>query len=100
MEAITSGRIRGVLVRLGRSVEYIDNQAGTTHENTNPSAFLDTENVIRVANYATNASQMEAAEFETILRHGFETADATLVGYRFPEFSHHILWGEIVGRVP
>jgi NTE family protein len=99
MEAIIDGRLPGTIVRLGRSVDYIDNQAKRQRKELSRDAFLAKNAVDAAARYPTNASQMTMTDYRNLLRHGFETADATLTGYRPMDFPRSFLWADIIHRL-
>src|SRR5262249_51783112 len=98
IDAILGGRLRGSIVRLGRSPQYVDQQL-RRDRSSNSAAFLSEAVVSTVARYPTNATRMAPANFELLLRHGFETADATLTGYMPQEFPRSILWADVVRQV-
>jgi NTE family protein len=100
IDAILGGRLAGAIVRLGRSVAYIDRQVRRQRERTPANAFLDDAAVSAAGTYPTNADRMAAKDFTTLLRHGFETTDATLTAYRPQDFPSSILWDEIRSRLP
>ena len=100
MEAIINRKLAAAIVRLGRSVLYIDDQAKRTRNGIGSDRFLNTDAVKKASTYPTNASKMPSHDFLNLLRHGFETADATLTGYRPAEFTVTILWREIAGQIP
>jgi NTE family protein len=99
MESILDGRLHGAIVRLGRSVPYIDRQANKNRRGLAESAFLGVDAVRMAQKYPTNASQMRPCDYRILLRHGFEAADATLSGHCASEFPTSILWSEVVDRV-
>ena len=99
IDAILGGRLRGAIVTLGRSVGFIDSEARRQRTGTLQNAFLDKAEVSAAATYPTNAEQMTTKDFTNLLRHGFETTDATLTAYMPQEFSLSILWDEIKARV-
>jgi NTE family protein len=77
IDAILDGRLRGAIVRLGRSVGFIDGQAQRQRSGTHRNAFLDEAEVSAAATYPTNAERMTTKDFANLLRHGFETTDAS-----------------------
>lgn len=99
MEAIIDGRLPGTIVRLGRSVDYIDNQAKRHRKELPRDAFLAENAVDAAARYPTDASRMTMTHYCNLLRHGFETADATLTGYRPIDFPRSFLWGDIINQL-
>jgi NTE family protein len=99
IDAFLGGRLRGALVRIGRSVEYIDSQAKRTRTDTGNAGFLNKAEVSAAGTYPTDANRMASRDFSNLIRHGFETTDATLTAYLPNEFSASILWAEIAGRL-
>lgn len=99
IDAILGGRLRGAIVRLGRSVEYIDSQAKRKRVGIGTNAFLNVSEVSAAGNYPTDANRITPSSFSNLLRHGFETADATLTAFLSGEFPRSILWADIEGRV-
>jgi NTE family protein len=99
MEAITDGRLPGTILRLGRSVGYIDKQSRRQREQILDNAFLSEDAVDAAARYPTNGSKMTITNYRNLLRHGFETADATLTSYRSQDFPSSILWAQIANRL-
>jgi NTE family protein len=96
MNAVAGGSaFPASIVRLGRSVDYIDKQAKRTRAIIPPGTFLDSEAVLRARRYPTDASRMRDCDFDLLLRHGFETADATLSGHAAEAFTRSIVWEEI-----
>jgi NTE family protein len=91
IEAIRDGRLMGALVRLGRTVSYIGRGTGKSPD---PDFALDEATVDRLARYPTNATAMPEDIFRQLVRHGFETADATLSGYCSNEFPRSVPWNE------
>jgi NTE family protein len=89
MDAIVGGRLPGSIIKIGRSVTYIDEQAKRRRGVVANDAFLDFKR------WATNASRMTLGNYLNLLRHGFETTDATLTGYQIAEFSKSILWSDL-----
>jgi len=94
IDAIVDGRLRGSIVRLGRSAAYIDKQARRDRSSSG-AVFLSEAEVSAAARYPTNATRMTPVSFERLLRHGFETADATLTGYLTQEFPRSMLWADL-----
>jgi NTE family protein len=99
MEAIVNRKLAATIVRLGRSVAYIDDQAKRTRDAVGSDVFLHADAVKKAATYPTNASKMLPHDFLNVLRHGFETADATLTGHRPAEFPTTILWHDVAGHL-
>jgi NTE family protein len=99
MNAVTGdGKFPASIVRLGRSVDFIGKQAKRTRGTVAPGTFLDSAAVQRAERYPTNASRMRDCDFELLLRHGFESADATLTGYAAAVFTRSFIWDDIHPR--
>jgi NTE family protein len=100
IEAMLGGRLRGAIVRLGRSVDYVDSQARRKRPSSATDSFLDEDAVFRAATCPTNASRMTVTDFHLLLRHGFESADATLTGFLPREFQSSICWQDFKTYCP
>ena len=94
VDAIVDGRLCGSIVRLGRSTQYIDRQLRRARSSSD-DGYLSEAQVSAAERYPTNATRMTSASFEQLLRHGFETADATLTGYMYHEFPTSLLWADV-----
>ena len=95
IEAMLEGRLRGAIVRLGRSVDYVDGQSRRMRPRSGKDSFLGEDAVLRAATYPTNASRMTVTDFHLLLRHGFESADATITGFLPSEFQNSMSWQDI-----
>jgi NTE family protein len=107
MDAVTQRKLPASIVRLGRSAQDIDSQAKLTRGPTTPGMLLSENEVEQASRFATNASKMRHRDFDLLLRHGFETADATLTVHAGAVFQRSFLWtdattvlGTIGGATP
>ena len=101
IESVTGTvKLPAAIVRMGRSVDYIDRQAKRNRGSVGSNLFLTPSEVERAAKYPTNVSKIPAKDFKLLLRHGFESADATLTGHAPAVFSQSLLASssESVGR--
>ncbi|KJC40121.1 hypothetical protein UB31_27830 [Bradyrhizobium sp. LTSP849] len=91
---LTSGRIAGVLVRMGNSVRGLDVKA----DKTRPLGFYDrvqpdAEPSVAIE-YPTDLKSLSAADFDRLARHGFEAADTTMTTYATAAFPQSLRWSE------
>lgn len=97
VDAFINERAKGVIVRLGRDVPYVYRAA----QKSVPSLdFLSQDDVQRAKVYATNALKMNWRSFAVLVRHGFETADATFRAYHPKTFPDAIPWASVVAKLP
>jgi NTE family protein len=78
---MTAGRLSGAILRLGRSAEYIYRQAKKPVA-FEPGEVLGVDAVAEAAAHPTNAARMTSDQFKQLVRHGFETTNATLTTYQ------------------
>ena len=96
MHEIIKGTLNGSNIRLGNTVKKIDmdvinaGKIQNGHLQKSYSEFLSEEEVNKAANFPTHAKKLSKDEFLLLLRHGFETTDATLTGYQNKSFPSSI----------
>ena len=99
MDSIQSNRLTGSIVRLGVSVMKVDNAVARTRSPSQASCFLDEQQVAQAAKHPTDGARMKPVSYANLLRHGFETADATLTAYQPEEFESSMLWTDLPEEV-
>lgn len=92
MREFEHGRIRGVIVRMGKSIRDIDMQAGITRPEWEHSAYLSDELTKAAVAHPTALNRLSVEEFDLLARHGFECSDATLAAHSGPEFDDRRTW--------
>jgi NTE family protein len=95
MHEIIEESLNGSIIRLGNTVENISKaviKSGNNNELAlkNYTSFLSEAEVDKAANFPTHAKKLSMSEFLLLLRHGFETTDATLTGYQNKSFPSSI----------
>jgi len=79
--------IKASIVRLGNPVQQIDNDVNNKFKNRvtrslkDYNSFLSLEEINKIKFMGTHVRKLTVSEFDNLLRHGFEVADATLTGY-------------------
>jgi NTE family protein len=92
VNALSHGRVEGVLLRMGNSVRDIDIKSGRTRPGGDYDLFQrDREASLGLA-YPTDLRALPEADFDRIARHGFEIADATLSAYAPTRFPRSFRW--------
>ena len=101
MQAIKEDKLKASIIRLGYTVQKINNDAQKEFPNkperpVNYENYLTESTVSDIANMETHANKLSAEEFNKLLRHGFETTDATLIGHQgdfFPNSTQFNFFG-------
>jgi len=88
--ALASGVLAGAYVRMGNSVEVIDRKTSRTRETY--AHLLGEAEVEAASTSPTHLRALTIPAFDTIARHGFEAADATLTAHRPSEFTSSFRW--------
>lgn len=92
MADILSGKIDGVLLRMGNSVRGVDVKSRTVRPAAFYDAFQTDEQVTTALKYPTDLKALPIAQFDAIARHGFEVANATLAAHGPAGFAQSCLW--------
>lgn len=92
VDALTSKRARGVLIRITNSVRDIDIKAGRTRQDSEYQDFQSDEAVSLASKHPTNLSALTTETFDLVARHGFECADATFTAYRPDVMTESVMW--------
>jgi len=93
MDAVSNRKCPASIVRIGRSVDFIARAAKRVRPAGAVDRFLDARAAGCAASYPTSAIKMTLRDFDLLLRHGFETTDATLTGHAPAVFPTSFLWG-------
>ncbi len=91
VHGLTTGMASGALIRMGNSVRDIDMKAKRLRSTQSYDIFQADEVATMALKHPTNLSALDAPTFDSIVRHGFEVADATLTTYcrdLVPETTH------------
>ena len=75
----------GAYVRIGNTVEKIYRDVGL---NTPPGIKLREGDVARAGGFKTTIRRLSGAEFDLLMKHGFEVANATLATRQASRFSN------------
>lgn len=81
IEAIVNNQVKGGLIRMGKSAREIFHQSETYIDEQNLLNRLNKNNTEKAWKTPTHLKALSANQFDLISRHGFETADATLIAY-------------------
>jgi NTE family protein len=92
IQSLTSGEIRGALLRMGNSVRDIDMKAGFKRQSAAYDEFQSENEVALALAQPTDLKAVSHEVFDRIARHGFEIADATLTAYAQTDFSNSLPW--------
>ena len=92
MREFEYGQIRGVIVRMGKSIRDIDMQAGITRPELEHSVYLRDEDAKAAVAHPTSLNRLSTEEFDLLARHGFECSDATLASHSGTEFDDRRTW--------
>ncbi len=92
MREFEHGVIRGVIVRMGKSIRDIDMRAAVTRPECEHSAYLSDELTKAAVAHPTALNRLSIEEFDLLARHGFECSDATLAAHAGPEFDNCRKW--------
>lgn len=92
VQSITTGEIRGALLRMGNSVHDIDLKARFTRPSPGYDAFQSEDEVGLALTQPTDLKAVSQHAFDRIARHGFEIADATLTAYAAADFQTSFAW--------
>jgi NTE family protein len=92
IKEIEAGTIKGALLRMGNSVRDIDIKAGRTRPSADYDGFQVDQEVALAYRYPTDLKSMPETLFDSIARHGYELADATLTAYSPQEFPRSFHW--------
>jgi NTE family protein len=92
MADIVSGRVKGVLLRMGNSVRGVDVKSRTVRPATFYDAFQTDEQVTTALKYPTDLKALSTTQFDALARHGFEVADATLAAHGPAGFAQSHAW--------
>lgn len=98
VEALTSGKANGALIRIGNSVRDIDIKSGRERIESEYQQFQPDEAVSQAHRHPTNLSAISAESFDIIVRHGFECTNATLTAYRPDLAKTNICWNSTIGH--
>lgn len=71
----------GCYLQIGNTMKYILTNAKVPIPIDLEEKMLSEDAVTKVADYSTNLKKVKEVDFERIMRHGYEVADATLHGY-------------------
>jgi NTE family protein len=89
---IESGTVEGVLLRMGNSVRDIDLKSGRSRETRHYDGYLSDESTAHALLHPTDLSALSTDVFDTIARHGYEVADATLTAHARAAFPQSFDW--------
>jgi NTE family protein len=78
---IERGNLRGALLRMGNSTEYIHTEAGKLLPTAEYSAYLTEADIEDAFRFPVDLDAIPEAAFDLLVRHGYEVADATLTSY-------------------
>jgi NTE family protein len=97
MRAVGDGSIKGALLRMGNSVRDIDLKAGRLREGSVYDLFQADQEVALAFQYPTDLKAIPENLFDSLARHGYELADATLTVYSPERFPRSFSWTSEIG---
>jgi NTE family protein len=89
---ITSGKVNGVLLRMGNSVRGVDVKSDRARPAGFYDAFQSDEQAAFASQYPTDLKALSGPEFDGLARHGFEVADITMTTYAPAGFPRSLKW--------
>lgn len=92
IEALTTGKASGALIKLGNSAKMIYERSGLSSPAVDYSSFLSQKEVEFAKNYPTNLEIIAPENFDLIARHGFECTDTTINSYRKDLIPKSLSW--------
>jgi NTE family protein len=92
MAAVGDGSVKGALLRMGNSVRDIDLKAGRVRDGGVYDLFQADQDVALAFRYPTDLKAVPEALFDSLARHGYELADATLTVYSPELFPRSFAW--------
>lgn len=92
IEAIVNSQIKGCLIRMGKSARTIFYQSETHVDEQELLNRLNENDTKKAWKTPTHLKALPMNQFDLISRHGFESADATLIAYCKYIPSKPILW--------
>jgi NTE family protein len=95
IDALMAGKATGALIKIGNTTKKIYDLSGNPDLPKGDNLFLSDEDVKKAKKHPTNLKRLIPSDFERLVRHGFECADATLTSYRKDLLSESLTWNKL-----
>jgi NTE family protein len=95
VKAIHDREVKAVLIKMGNSIRDIDIKIGRRRDQDDYDRFLADQDVAKAHAYPTDLKALPSTSFDSLARHGYELADASLTTYVPDTFSLSLPWKQI-----